>query len=105
MLPATGTIPGHLGVAGRSLAAAVSTGPRRCGNPHVCALSGHHGEPRALYTPVVDHSAGAAALARPRVTSLLSAAWQRRTTLVVAGGGYGKTTALRDIAAMVPPAG
>ncbi len=48
----------------------------------------------------MDHSAGAAALERPRVTSLLSAAWRRRTTLVVAGGGYGKTTALRQVAAM-----
>ncbi|HEY1643319.1 MAG TPA: BTAD domain-containing putative transcriptional regulator [Streptosporangiaceae bacterium] len=47
----------------------------------------------------MDHSAGAA-LERPRVTSLLSAAWQRRATLVVAGGGYGKTTALRGVAAL-----
>ena len=63
-------------------------------------LSGHHDCLVALYTPVVDHSAGAATLERPRVTSLLSAAWQRRATLVVAGGGYGKTTALRGVAAL-----
>jgi ATP/maltotriose-dependent transcriptional regulator MalT len=33
------------------------------------------------------------------VTDLLSAARQRRVTLVVAGAGYGKTTALAEIAA------
>jgi ATP/maltotriose-dependent transcriptional regulator MalT/DNA-binding SARP family transcriptional activator len=52
---------------------------------------------------VGDSGAGAdggSGTIRPRVMSLLSAAWQRRTTLVVAGGGYGKSTALRDVAAM-----
>lgn len=38
-------------------------------------------------------------LARPRVSRLLSAAYQRRATLVVAGPGYGKTTALSETAA------
>jgi ATP/maltotriose-dependent transcriptional regulator MalT/DNA-binding SARP family transcriptional activator len=38
-------------------------------------------------------------LARPRVADLLSDMWRRRTTRVVAGGGYGKTTALRQAAA------
>lgn len=36
-------------------------------------------------------------LARPRVYRLLSAAYGRRVTLVTAGAGYGKTTALADI--------
>ncbi len=36
---------------------------------------------------------------RPRIVRLLEAAWERRITLVVAGGGYGKTTALRQLAA------
>ncbi|MBV9309612.1 MAG: tetratricopeptide repeat protein, partial [Solirubrobacterales bacterium] len=34
---------------------------------------------------------------RPRIARLLEAAWERRITLVVAGGGYGKTTALRQL--------
>jgi ATP/maltotriose-dependent transcriptional regulator MalT/DNA-binding SARP family transcriptional activator len=37
-------------------------------------------------------------LSRPRIDRLLGAAWERRITLVVAGGGYGKTTALRELA-------
>ena len=45
---------------------------------------------------------GAAALRRPRVEALLAGAWSRRVTLVVAGGGYGKTTALRGLAATGP---
>ncbi|MBS1888751.1 MAG: winged helix-turn-helix domain-containing protein [Actinobacteria bacterium] len=36
---------------------------------------------------------------RHRVAALLAGAWTRRLTLVVAGGGYGKTTALREVAA------
>ena len=36
---------------------------------------------------------------RPRVTALLAAARQRRATLVVAGAGYGKTTAVGEVAA------
>jgi DNA-binding SARP family transcriptional activator len=39
-----------------------------------------------------------ATVARPRVSALLAAARQRRATLVVAGAGYGKTTALAEIA-------
>src|SRR5579875_2817332 len=42
---------------------------------------------------------GTATVRRPRVASMLAAAWKRRTTLVVADGGYGKTTALREVAA------
>jgi ATP/maltotriose-dependent transcriptional regulator MalT/DNA-binding SARP family transcriptional activator len=42
---------------------------------------------------------GAALLPRPRVAALLSASLDRRTTLVVAGAGYGKTTALAELAA------
>lgn len=42
---------------------------------------------------------GPGALRRPRVAALLAAAWQRRVTLVTAGGGYGKTTALAQTAA------
>ena len=34
---------------------------------------------------------------RPRIERLLAGAWERRVTLVVAGGGYGKTTALRQL--------
>jgi DNA-binding SARP family transcriptional activator len=34
---------------------------------------------------------------RQRLEQLLEAAWERRVTLVVAGGGYGKTTALRQL--------
>ncbi len=41
-------------------------------------------------------------MSRPRVTALLSAAHRRRATLVVAGAGYGKTTALAEVAAMGP---
>ena len=40
-----------------------------------------------------------AVVPRPRIERLLQAAWDRRVTLVVAGGGYGKTTALRHLAA------
>ncbi|HEY6275090.1 MAG TPA: BTAD domain-containing putative transcriptional regulator [Streptosporangiaceae bacterium] len=43
---------------------------------------------------------GPATVPRPRVTALLAAAHQRRVTLVVAGAGYGKTTALAEVAAM-----
>ena len=43
---------------------------------------------------------GPAVISRPRVTALLSAARERRATLVVAGAGYGKTTALAEVAAM-----
>ncbi|HEX3824407.1 MAG TPA: hypothetical protein VHV79_08075 [Mycobacteriales bacterium] len=35
---------------------------------------------------------------RPRVTRLLANAWDRRLTLVIAGSGYGKTTALHGLA-------
>jgi ATP/maltotriose-dependent transcriptional regulator MalT/DNA-binding SARP family transcriptional activator len=42
---------------------------------------------------------GPAVIARPRVSALLSAAHERRATLVVAGAGYGKTTALAEVAA------
>jgi ATP/maltotriose-dependent transcriptional regulator MalT/DNA-binding SARP family transcriptional activator len=42
---------------------------------------------------------GPALVPRPRVTALLSGARQRRATLVVAGAGYGKTTALAEVAA------
>lgn len=38
-------------------------------------------------------------VSRLRLERLLGAAWERRVTLVVAGGGYGKTTALRELAA------
>ncbi len=43
---------------------------------------------------------GPATIPRPRITALLSAAYQRRATLVMAGAGYGKTTALAEVAAM-----
>ncbi|MDE3130141.1 MAG: hypothetical protein KGL16_03235, partial [Acidobacteriota bacterium] len=36
---------------------------------------------------------------RDRIERLLDTAWERRVTLVVAGGGYGKTTAVRRLAA------
>jgi LuxR family maltose regulon positive regulatory protein len=42
---------------------------------------------------------GAALLTRPRVAALLSGSLDRRATLVIAGAGYGKTTALADLAA------
>jgi DNA-binding SARP family transcriptional activator len=42
---------------------------------------------------------GPAAISRPRIAALLSAARHRRVTLVVAGAGYGKTTALAEMAA------
>jgi DNA-binding SARP family transcriptional activator len=42
---------------------------------------------------------GAVALARPRVDALLEGAWTHRVTLVIAAGGFGKTTALRALAA------
>jgi ATP/maltotriose-dependent transcriptional regulator MalT/DNA-binding SARP family transcriptional activator len=42
--------------------------------------------------------AGLLALARPRVDGLLAAAWRHRVTLVIAAGGFGKTTALRALA-------
>jgi ATP/maltotriose-dependent transcriptional regulator MalT/DNA-binding SARP family transcriptional activator len=38
-------------------------------------------------------------VSRPRIERLLAGAWGRRITLVVAGSGYGKTTALRQLAA------
>ena len=40
---------------------------------------------------------GVATIDRPRVRALLFAAYERRVTRVVAGAGYGKTTALADI--------
>jgi ATP/maltotriose-dependent transcriptional regulator MalT len=43
-----------------------------------------------------------AAVFRPRVEALLARAWRQRVTLVVAGGGHGKTTALRRLAATGP---
>jgi DNA-binding SARP family transcriptional activator/tetratricopeptide (TPR) repeat protein len=42
---------------------------------------------------------GPVAISRPRITALLSPARDRRVTLVVAGAGYGKTTALTELAA------
>ncbi len=51
------------------------------------------------HTPAPLGARGPATVARPRVNALLSAAYQRRATLVVAGAGYGKTTALADAAA------
>jgi ATP/maltotriose-dependent transcriptional regulator MalT/DNA-binding SARP family transcriptional activator len=39
---------------------------------------------------------------RPRVAALLATAWQRRVTLVTAGAGYGKTTAIAQVAADGP---
>ncbi|HEY2552456.1 MAG TPA: BTAD domain-containing putative transcriptional regulator [Streptosporangiaceae bacterium] len=39
---------------------------------------------------------------RPRVATLLSGALHRRAMLVVAGAGYGKTTALSEIASTIP---
>ena len=43
--------------------------------------------------------AAAGIVARARVERLLAGAWERRVTRVVAGGGYGKTTALRGLIA------
>ena len=48
------------------------------------------------------HAARAMALPRPRIDALLATAWERRVTLVTAGGGYGKTTALRALAKAGP---
>jgi ATP/maltotriose-dependent transcriptional regulator MalT len=51
--------------------------------------------------PVVDAGDHSGAIpgvvTRPRIAQLLSAAWERRVTVVIAGGGYGKTTALRQL--------
>lgn len=44
-----------------------------------------------------EHPPDPAVLARPRVQRLLHNGAQRRVTLVVAGGGFGKTTALRGV--------
>jgi len=54
----------------------------------------------ASHVPESGGARGPVTVRRPRVTSLLSAAHSRRVTLVVAGAGYGKTTALTEIAAM-----
>jgi ATP/maltotriose-dependent transcriptional regulator MalT/DNA-binding SARP family transcriptional activator len=54
----------------------------------------------ASHDPNAAGARGPVTVPRPRVTSLLSAAHGRRVTLVVAGAGYGKTTALTEIAAM-----
>jgi hypothetical protein len=54
----------------------------------------------ASHHPPVAGAHGPATVRRPRVTALLSAARQRRATLVVAGAGYGKTTALAEVAAL-----
>lgn len=43
--------------------------------------------------------AAAGIVERARVERLLAGAWERRVTRVVAGGGYGKTTALRRLTA------
>jgi len=53
----------------------------------------------ASQTPAPLGARGPATVSRPRVNALLSAAHHRRATLVVAGAGYGKTTALADTAA------
>jgi LuxR family maltose regulon positive regulatory protein len=37
-------------------------------------------------------------ISRPRVERLMGAAWRRKVTLVLADAGYGKTTALEDLA-------
>ena len=37
-------------------------------------------------------------VARPRIERLIDGVWERRITLVIAGGGYGKTTALSRLA-------
>ena len=47
---------------------------------------------------------GPAIISRPRVSDLLAGAWHRRVTVVVAGAGYGKTTALTGLAATGPSA-
>lgn len=39
---------------------------------------------------------------RPRVEALLARAWSRRLTLLIAGGGFGKTTALLGLADLGP---
>jgi DNA-binding SARP family transcriptional activator len=52
----------------------------------------------ASHLPAPASARGPASFPRPRVTALLSAAHHRRVTLVVAGAGYGKTTALADVA-------
>ncbi|MBW0092569.1 winged helix-turn-helix domain-containing protein [Pseudonocardia sp. KRD-184] len=46
-----------------------------------------------------EHGAEPGVLDRPRVAGLLRAAARRRVTLVVAGGGFGKTTAVRHATA------
>ena len=56
----------------------------------------------ASHAPRAGGARGPVTVPRPRVTSLLSTARQRRATLVVAGAGYGKTTALAEVAAMGP---
>ena len=48
--------------------------------------------------PAPAASRGTALVPRPRIAALLSAAQHRRVTLVVAGAGYGKTTALAELA-------
>lgn len=53
----------------------------------------------ASHIATAGSARGPATIPRPRVTALLSAARQRRVTLVVAGAGYGKTTALAEVAA------
>jgi DNA-binding SARP family transcriptional activator len=49
-----------------------------------------------------SHDYMIAAVPRPRVEALLARAWRHRVTIVVAGGGHGKTTALRRLAATGP---
>ena len=54
----------------------------------------------ASHVPSAGKARGPATIPRPRLTALLAAAYQRRATLVVAGAGYGKTTALAEVAAV-----
>jgi DNA-binding SARP family transcriptional activator len=53
----------------------------------------------APHTATAQAAPGPATISRPRITALLSAARERHATLVVAGAGYGKTTALTEMAA------
>ena len=48
----------------------------------------------ASHMPIADGVRRSATIPRPRVAALFAAAGQRRVTLVTAGAGYGKTTAI-----------
>jgi DNA-binding SARP family transcriptional activator len=59
--------------------------------------------PRVLRTKIIPPPRNARTLARPRVSAELRGAFDYRLTILQAGAGYGKSTALAELAAEIRP--